>query len=48
MGRKRLYQTVEQLAEANRRKRMKSYWKNQKKEQQKSLSRYYEKNNRSL
>lgn len=42
MGRKKLNRTKEELSEMNRIRRMRSYWKNQRKEQQKALERYYE------
>ena len=45
MGRKIKYTTKEQIQQANRDKRMRYYWKNQKLEQQRALKRYYENKN---
>lgn len=42
MGRKKIYTTFDQKRLANNLNRMKYYWKNQKREKQKSLNRYYE------
>jgi ribosomal protein L37E len=48
MGRKKLNRTKEELSEMNRTRRMRSYWKNKKKEQQSALRRYYAKKTISL
>lgn len=47
MGRKKIYKTKEEWLIADRAKKMRYYWKNQKREQKKALKRYYE-NKRNL
>jgi hypothetical protein len=48
MGRNKLNRTKEELSKMNRIRRMRSYWKNQKKEQKNALERYYAKKTISL
>lgn len=45
MGRKRKYNTKEEIRLARNNRRMKYYWKNQEEEKKKALERYYERKN---
>jgi len=42
MGRKKIYNTPEEKLISDREKRMRFYWKHQKREQKRALKRYYE------
>ena len=45
MGRKRKYNTEEEIIQARKERQMRYYWKNVKKKRKEALDRYYEKKN---